>query len=409
MPARESIPYAAGVGLIPTDTKRPANPYVARVADLASLIAASADEAEKLRQLPSKLVDAIHDAGLFRLLLPKALGGAELDPVSFVEVTEAVAKIDGSTAWCLCQNNGCSMVAAYLPAAVASEIFGDPRGVLAWGPGPTARAVAADGGYRISGTWSFASGMRHANWLGGHCPIYEADGTTPRRRANGKTEQRTMLFPASSATITDVWRVMGLRATGSDTFTVTDLYVPHARSVSRDDPAERREPGLLYCFSSGNLYASGFAGVALGIARTMLDSFIALAQDKQPRGYSGKLRESATVQAHVALSEARLGAARRFLIASLGDITDAVRASGTVTIEQRMVMRSASTFAIHQARDVADTVYRAAGGTAIFENGAFERRFRDINTVTQQLQGREQHFETVGRLLLGLDADLTWL
>jgi alkylation response protein AidB-like acyl-CoA dehydrogenase len=395
------------MGLLQTDATRPPNPYVARVADLAPLIARSADEAERLRQLPATLVHALHDAGIFRLLLPKVLGGAELDPVSFVEVTEAIAKIDGSTAWCVCQNNGCSMVAAYLPPATAAEIFGDPRGVLAWGPGPS-RAVAVDGGYRISGTWSFASGMRHANWLGGHCPIYQVDGT-PRLRADGKPEQRTMLFPAASATITDVWRVMGLRGTGSDTFTVTDLYVPHERSVSRDDPSERRQPGLLYCFSSGNLYASGFAGVALGLARTMLESFLTLAQDKTPRGYSGRLRESATVQAHVALSEARLGAARRYLIASLVDITEAVRGTGTVTIEQRMVMRAASTFAIHQARDVADTVYRAAGGTAIFENGVFERRFRDINTVTQQLQGREQHFETVGRLLLGLDADTTWL
>jgi alkylation response protein AidB-like acyl-CoA dehydrogenase len=141
----------------------------------------------------------------------------------------------------------------------------------------------------------------------------------------------------------------------------------------------------------------------------MLDSFIALAQEKTPRGYTTLMRENAVVQTHVALSETRWGAARRYLHASLADITEAVRQTGALTIEQRMVMRSASTFAIHTSRDVADVVYRAAGGTAIFENGAFERRFRDINTVTQQLQGREQHFETVGRLLLGLEADTTWL
>ena len=383
------------------------NPHLERVAGIAPVIASGADEAERLRRLPDAIVEAWHDAGLFRLLLPRSLGVFEVDPVSFVEVTEAIAKIDGSTAWCLCQNCGCSMVAAYLPSETSTEIFGDPRAVLAWGPGP-ARAVVAPGGYRVSGTWSFASGMRHANWLGGHSPIFDADGS-PHRGRGGKPEQRTMLFPASSAVVTDVWRVMGLRGTGSDTFTVDDLFVPHERSVARDDPSERRHSGFLYCFSSRNLYASGFAGVALGIARAMMDRFVELARAKTPRGYAKPLRENPVVQSHVAVAEARLAASRSYLMGSLREISDAVRRTSVLTLEQRTVIRLASTFAIREARDVADVLYRAAGSTSIFESGAFERRFRDINTVTQQLQGREMHFETVGRLLFGLDADQTWM
>ena len=383
------------------------NPHLERVAALAPVIASAADEAERLRRLPDPIVDALHDAGMFRLLLPRSLGGFEVDPVSFVEVTEAVAKIDGSTAWCLCQNCGCSMVAAYLPPETATEIFGDSRAVLAWGPGP-ARAVVAPGGYRVSGTWSFASGMRHANWLGGHSPIFEADGA-PRRGPGGKQEQRTMLFPASAATVTDVWHVMGLRGTGSDTFTTDGLFVPQERSVARDDPTERRQSGFLYCFSSRNLYASGFAGVALGIARAMMDGFVELAKAKTPRGYAKPLRENPVVQSRVAVAEARLAASRSYLMGSLREISDAVRRTSVLTLEQRTVIRLASTFAIQEARDIADLLYRAAGSTSIFESGAFERRFRDINTVTQQLQGREMHFETVGRLLLGLEADQTWM
>ena len=190
--------------------------------------------------------------------------GGEVDPVTFVHVIEEVAKVEGSAAWCLCQAGGCAMTAAYLAPEVAREVFGDRRAVLAWGPGPDARAIAVDGGYRVTGTWSFASGCRHATWLGGHCPILTADGA-PRRRADGRREERTMLFPAASAEIVDVWHVSGLRGTGSDAFTVADLYVPHEYSVSRDDPAERRQPGPLYCFPAGSLYASGFAGVALGL------------------------------------------------------------------------------------------------------------------------------------------------
>src|SRR5262249_20866338 len=248
--------------------------YVERARRLAPQIEASADQIEQERRLAAPVLDALFEAGMFRLLLPRSLDGGEVDPATFARVIEEIAKADASTAWCMCQASGCSMSAAYLPPDVAAEVFGkDRRAVLAWGPGPDSRAVAVDGGYRVTGTWSFASGCRHATWLGGHCPIYTGDGQ-PRRRADGRREERTMLFPAMSAELVDVWHVSGLRGTGSDAFTVTDLYVPHGYSVSRDDPAERRQPGPLYCFPAGSLYASGFAGVAMGLARAMLDAFV---------------------------------------------------------------------------------------------------------------------------------------
>ena len=156
---------------------------------------------ERERRLPSALLAALIDAGLFRLLLPRSLDGAEVDPVTFVRVIEAVSSADASTAWCLCQTAGCSMVAAYLRPAVAREIFGrDPRAILAWGPASEARAIAVDGGYRVTGTWNFASGGRHATWLGGYCPIGAPDGTL-RRGEDGTPVGRTMLFPATSATM----------------------------------------------------------------------------------------------------------------------------------------------------------------------------------------------------------------
>jgi alkylation response protein AidB-like acyl-CoA dehydrogenase len=352
---------------------------------------------------------ALHDAGLFRLLLPRLLDGGEVDPVTFVRVIEAVARHDASAAWCLCQAAGCSMTAAYLPPAEARAIFGPREAVLAWGPSHDARAVAVDGGYRITGTWSFASGCRHATWLGGYCAIQEADGS-PRRRPDGAPEGRTMLFPAERADVIDVWHVTGLRGTGSDTFTVTDLFVPRAQTVSRDDPAERRHPGPLYCFPSGSLYASGFAGVAMGLARSSLDAFIELARDKEPRASKRQVRDSGLVQVQVAQAEAQLGAARAFLLEALERAWAAVSRSGAdLDLEQRVQIRLASTYGIHQARQVVDTVHHAAGSSAVFTSSAFERRFRDIHTVTQQLQGRQAHFETVGRYLLGLEPDQTFL
>ena len=383
--------------------------YVERACALAPEIEARADQIEQERRLPEPVLAALFEAGLFRLLLPRSLDGGEVDPVTFARVMEEIAKADASTAWCLCQAAGCSMSVAYLSHDVAMEIFGhDRRAVLAWGPGPGARAIAVDGGYRVTGTWSFASGGRHATWLGAHCPISEPDGSS-RRTPNGKLVERTMLFPAASATFVDVWHVSGLKGTGSDAYTVDDLFVPHDHSISRDDPAERRQPGLIYCFPTGSFYASGFASVALGIARRMLDAFVSLAREKTPRGYKRPLANNAVIQSQVGQAEAQLSSARRFLMGSLADIWGAVGSSGTLTMDQRMLIRLASTYAIHQAKAVADVTHHAAGATSIFVDSAFDRGFRDIHAVTQQLQGRQAHFETVGQFMLGIEPDTTFL
>ena len=390
-----------------TTADDPAIDYLRRARELAPDIAAAADEIECRRELPEAVVDALVERGLFRLLLPRSLGGAELLPTDFVPVIEEIAEADASTAWCLNQASGCSMTAAYLDPEAACEIFGGPRGILAWGPGPgTARVV--DGGYRVSASWSFASGSHNATWLGCHVPIVEADGT-PRLHSDGSPVVRTMLFPKSSAKMTDIWNVIGLKGTGSDRFPVEDLFVPQRHSATRDDDT-RREKGLLYRFSSLQLYAAGFAAVAMGIARTTLDAFVALARDKVPFRSAGALRDNQLIQSQVAQAEARLCAARVFLMGSLEEVTAEVARTGHITLDQRMTIRLASTFAIHQSVQVVDTAYHAAGSTAIFNENPFERRFRDIHTISQQLQGRQEHFETVGQYLLGLEPDsLMWL
>jgi len=379
---------------------------LARVRELAPLIESSAAEGERIRRLPEALVAALHDAGLYRLLLPRALGGAELDPVGFTRVMEAVSRADASTAWCLCQASGCTMITGYVAPEVAREIFGDPRAVLAWGPSPDGRAVLADGGYRVSGTFTFASGCRQGTWLGGQCTVHEGSGA-PRRRPDGSVEARWMLFPAAQAAIVDTWQVIGLRATGSDSFTVSDLFVPQEHSAARDDPAERRHGWPLYCFPTTSLYASGFAGVALGNARSTLDAFVRLAQAKRPRGLTQPLRESAVIQSELARSEARVGAARALLLTSLDEVWRGVVETGRLELGERVRIRLAATHAITEATAAVDWAYHAAGATAIFDAHPFERRFRDAHTVAQQVQGRQTHFETVGRVLLGLEPDTT--
>lgn len=382
--------------------------YLARARAIAPDIEACGEEIERERRLPPALVAKLVDAGLFHMLLPRSLGGGEVDPGTFARVIAEIARADASTAWCLCQASGCSMSAAYLSPAAAQEVFGASGSILAWGPGPEARAIAVDGGYRVSGQWSFASGCRHATWLGGYCPIYEEDGAR-RRTPDGAGEGRTMLFRASDATLLDVWHVGGLRGTASDAFRVTDLFVPRERAILRDDPRERQESGPLYCFPISSLYSSGFGSVALGIADRTLEALIALAQDKTPRGMSRTMSHSPAVQSQVAYAQAQLDSARRLLHDSLDEIWAEVGRAGDVTIAQRMRIRLASTFAIQQAKQVVDAMHQAAGGSAIFASGPFDRRFRDIHAVTQQVQGRPAHFETVGQYLLGLEPDTTWV
>jgi indole-3-acetate monooxygenase len=383
--------------------------YLARVAALAPLITGSIDEIERDRRLPPPLVDAMLEAGLFRLLVPRPLDGGEIDPVGYLRVIEAVARLDASTAWCLCQTAVCGMVGAYLAPEAAWEIFGrDPRAVLAWGAGPGGRATSVEGGYRVTGTWPFASGGHHATWLGGHCLVLQPDGT-PATADNGTPLVRTMLFPATEVAMGDNWNVIGLKGTGSDTYSVEDAFVPAAHSLRRDDPADRRRNTPLYHLRTDNMFSAGFASLALGVARGMLEALIALAKEKSPRGLKHTMRESATVQSDVAELEGRLRATRHYLLGTLAEVWEAVVRTSQFTVEQRMAVRLAASRTIHESRDVTNACYHAAGATAIFTGNPFERRLRDMNAIAQQLQGRRAHYETVGKFLLGLDTDAAFL
>jgi alkylation response protein AidB-like acyl-CoA dehydrogenase len=382
---------------------------IARAEAVRPAVAAASHEIESTRRLPPALLDKLHEAGLFRLLLPRSSNGIETDPLTFFHVIETIARADASTAWCLGQAGGCAMSAAYLDLPVAHEIFGnDPRAVLAWGPGPRVKAIECEGGYRVTGVWSFNSGGRHASWLGAHCPIFKSDGS-PRLDDKGVPLERTMLVRSQDVAWTDIWNTVGLRGTASDQFALDDFFVRSDHSITRDFDRECRETGPLYRMSSGTCYQVGFAGVACGIARGALDSFVEIARNKVPRGSKSPLRDNAVVQSGLAQAEVNLRAARGFVLQSMADIWRYLGGGASITVEQRIVVRMAATHAIHKAREAVDFAYDAAGATAIFENHPLERRFRDIHTVTQQLQGRLSHFETVGAWMMGVDTDLTFV
>jgi alkylation response protein AidB-like acyl-CoA dehydrogenase len=376
---------------------------VANARALAPVIAAAAGRIEATRELPPDLVTALHEARLWRMLLPRAYGGDEVSPVDYVQAIEEIAKADASAAWCIAQTSVCGTVSRNMKPEVAAEIFrNDPRGVLAWGPTNNAKAVAEKGGYRVNGVWPFASGSKHATWLAAHCIVYGPDGQQ-RRDAKGQLVQKTFFVPRERATWQDVWHVMGLKGTGSNTYTLTDVFVPEDYGIDHHalDPAGRHEHGPLYQFSIYQLFGSSFPAIALGIARAMLDDFCRLAQGKIPQGQSTLLRDGAVIQSQVGVMQSQLAAARAFFLEAWREIWAAAQ-SGPPPLEQRVNLRMASINATQTARQVSENTYLAAGATAVFESNPFERRFRDMHAVSQQAQSQFSIYEAIGRYFLGL-------
>jgi indole-3-acetate monooxygenase len=379
---------------------------VANARALAPVIAAAAPRIEAGRELPPDLVTALHEARLFRMLVPRSYGGDEVSPVDYVQALEEIAKADASTAWCIGQTSVCSTVSRNMKPEIAEEIFKkNPRGLLAWGPTNNAKAIAENGGYRVNGVWPFASGSKHATFLAAHCFIHEPDGQQ-RRDTGGNPVQKTLVIPRERATFQDVWHVMGLKGTGSNTYTFTDVFVPEDYAIGYHalNPAERREHGALYNFTIYQLFGSSFPAVALGIARAMLDAFCALAPGKTPVGQSTLLRDNAVIQSQVGVMQSQLAAARAFFLEAWREIWQAAQ-TGAPSMEQRVRLRMASINASQTARQVVETTYLAAGATAIFESNPFERRFRDMHAVSQQAQSQFSIYEAIGRHFLGLPAN----
>lgn len=368
---------------------------LARARALGPAIAAAAPIIEATRRLPDVLVENLHAARLFRLLLPRAVGGEEVDPATYLLAIAEVAHHDASVAWNLFVANSTMLIAAYVAPAVAAEIFSDPRTILAWGPPNDVTASAVPDGYRLTGRFDFASGCRLANWMGAHCRVREADGSF-RLNHLGRPAIRTLLFPADQVRLLDTWNTIGLRGTASDSYVVEDIFIPEAFSATREDPSECREPGPLYAFTQPGLYAVGVAGVALGTAEAMLGEFITLAMKKTPRSQT-LLADDGLVQYEVARAEARLGAARAYL----QEVLRGLCGKAAHTTEDRARVRLACVHAIHEALAVCDYAHKAAGVDAIFPGSPFEQRFRDMHTLSQQIQSRASHFTAVGQVILG--------
>jgi alkylation response protein AidB-like acyl-CoA dehydrogenase len=288
--------------------------------ELAPKIRAAADEIEAERELPRALFEALADAGFYHMAVPRSLGGAELDLPTYIQVLEELGKADASTAWTINQGAIYATYSARMPKEVARAIWIDtPRAVVANTPAPTAKAVVVPGGYRVTGRQGFSTGCRHAAWVAAHAQVIE-NGEVRIDPTNGQPEARYLYVPVGEAELLDTWHVRGMRGTGTHHFAVNDVFVPAERSVL-SVTAPLFETGPLYQIPRTLLFASGDAWVALGLARTCLETFFELAGAKTPRAMPGLLREQSMVQVDVGHAEANLRSGRAFL-------TEAVRESG---------------------------------------------------------------------------------
>ncbi len=376
---------------------------IAAAAKLGPEIEAAADEIERTQVIPEPLLTHIHDARLARILLPRSVGGDQLDPWTYLNAIEEISRHDGSVGWNLFVANSAALIAPFIPLESAREIFSDPRAWVSWGPPNQHKARAVPGGYQVSGQWHFASGSRQSTWMGAHCQVTEPNGSV-RLNRQGRPTTRTLLFRKQFAEPIEDWNPIGMRGTASEGYRVTDLFVPEVYSGTREDPSLRRDPGPLYAFTMQGLYAVGVAAVAFGIARAMLDAFITLAGEKAPRGLQ-RLADSPVVQADVARREAHLGAARSWLVDILKEAWANADNVAPIDLAARARVRLGCAHAIGVSVEIADYVYKAAGTSAIFPGTPFERRFRDMHTLSQQIQSRDSHFEAVGRVMFNGDPD----
>jgi alkylation response protein AidB-like acyl-CoA dehydrogenase len=370
-------------------------------------VLAARDECERLRHVPTPMVEALAEADLLQMYLPRSMGGPELPPLVVFRVVEEISRADGSIGWCTMIATGVSNSMGLLEAEVGREMAGCPADMrLAGSIRPMGRARPVEGGHRVDGRWDFASGVNHARWLMCPCVIWE-DGK-PVRTPTGVPMTRIFWAPAESATILDTWHVVGLRGTGSHDFTLADVFVPAARSVAATDLP--REKGLLY---DQRLHLSWIwtatVANAIGIARGALDAFTDLASTKSSTMSTTLLRDRPLVQARVAEAEATLSAARAYVQTAVGDLWERA-GRGESDLDVAVVQaRLAIARGMHEAVHAVDLLFHAAGTNAVYERNPLERHFRNIHVAVQHAAALPAHMEAAGKVLLGLrPSDAGW-
>ena len=361
---------------------------------------AASAEAETLRQTPPELAAKITAAGIYQMYLPRSMGGPETPPLTAFQVVEELSKADGSVGWCAMIATALSMNVARLPVEVGRELAGTPADYRGAGSARSGGgAWAVPGGFRVKGRWNFASGIQNARWL--YCTCVMMDGDTPPRGPAEAPVLRAVWVPRDQVTIVDTWSVMGMRGTGSQDFTVDDVFVPERRSTLSDAPPA--ETGPLYHPRAWFVHIwTPSAANALGIARGAIDNLAEIAATEASTLSPSLLRDRPMVQARIGEAEAIVNAARAYVFDTVGRLWDTLISGQEPSDQQIAQARLALVHAMHEAARAVDKVFHAAGTNAIYTRLPLERAFRDVHVALQHGAALPVYFEAAGKVLLGL-------
>lgn len=377
----------------------PVSVFLERISAIAPLIRDHVEWSQRERRLAPAVVEAFHDAGLFRLLIPREFGGEGIQEHEVLPMVEAVSRIDASAGWNLAIGNGSSGFIRCLEESAAAEIFAVPRLLAAGSASPTVRFREVEGGYIISGRGQFASGCSQANWIMGAGPCVRETGLalTPA----GAPAVLVAFLPVAEAELLDTWNVTGLRGTGSHDVLFHDAFVPAARVGELTAPQQRRFDPLGAIPIMSRL-GSHLTGVAIGSAWHAIDELKALAGGKVNFGTASLIRDRADVQIAIGRAAGLVDAARPTCTFAFNEVMQRTLAGTKPTMEDLVRMRLSYVTATALCVQAVDLVHAAAGTSTLAENSVIGRCWRDVHAVSQHVSQQGKHYENGGRVMLGL-------
>jgi alkylation response protein AidB-like acyl-CoA dehydrogenase len=364
-----------------------------RIGRLRHVVDAHRQEMDRIRRLPTEVFDAVAEAGLLKLWLPRELGGWQLSPADFMEVVEAAASLDGSVGWIVGNGGGMSRAGGYLDEAVARALFGSVAAFVVATNGAVGEAVPTDGGFRVRGRWPFASGIHHASTVAAACRVTSGD------------QQGAVLLcyaPARHAEIIDNWHVSGLRGSGSCDYELADVFVPREHTHDMLAPVAHH-PGIVYRWPAVSAFAATVSVVPLGIARAALDTFEADLAARARAGTTASLRDRELIQSEVGRAETLHAAARAYLRSAMQTLGEALEQDGDALVRARAMYRTACSHAAESAIRIAEIVSAAAGAVSIWEAHPIERQVRDIQAAAKHVAMSPNNYVVAGRVCLGLE------
>jgi alkylation response protein AidB-like acyl-CoA dehydrogenase len=385
-----------------------AQPPVQAAAALLPVIRGYHEEIECEQRLPQALVEQLHAAGFYSLVIPRELGGLQADPLTFLRVVELLSEGAGSVGWNLANNGIGQLLTLGLPDEGVHEIYTHGANTVIAGTAVQGggQAVPVDGGYRVSGRWRFGSGCQESAWMLGSFQILDSD--QPRRSPNGTSLYWRGVFPRAEAQVVEgSWDVSGLRGTGSFDWTVKDVFLPERRTMVHAgaplDNQWKRWPGISYALPAQAWVGPHHSAVITGIARAGIDALIQLAGGKTPRGRTGLLCENPQVQDAVGRADATLNAGRIYRSAMITELWNTVAADQETTLEQRARCRLAAVYAADNAREAMDLMYRHGGSTSFQRESRLAECWRDLHVVGQTVTIAPEWYPIGGRAYLGMD------